>query len=549
VPGWTWRLAALLLLCPTASAATLGVGFTFPEEGGVLSGPLRAEGWVTYDPGQDGPYFLPAADGSGPSIPLTLDIQRADGGAEQGGLYLNQPRIYTTSANGTWNASAQGLPVDGLYHLQATATVGNLTATAQRTVHVRNGLWLEVDSVETLPDFDGQPRALRVVGRAGFQPVAVELAVDDRPPTREPSNGTIRLLRHAGLPQRAEVVETTPLADGGFRFVATTSPPEPMGTHWVAPSPSPAPAGNQTGRPRPMSHPPEERSSATMGSRPVDRDGVQSIFVVPTRLEPSEGYVSVHAYRRPPPEPVNGTLAFDFASADGPVSLVRTWEDPVLFQSYPGMRTVTMAPCAEGQEPNPIDGGDPCHQTYTFGGPSYTFEEAAPAIGAAATATLATVAFAFTETGRYAFGLFSRIKGPAVLEQPRREALYAAVRQQPGVRFGQLRRDFALGNGVLAHHLSALEREGLIRRLQRGVHVHFLPTGHAPEPELLASPAGNAVLRAAAGAGWHAQADLARLLGLSRQAVHDQVRRLHREGLLELDERGRVRRRPPASPR
>jgi predicted DNA-binding transcriptional regulator len=553
----------MLLLAPTASAATLEIGFSFPAEGEVLSGPLRAEGWVRYDPGSDGPYFLPSTDGSGPQFPVTLDVTPADlDRAEEGGIHLNQPRLYTTSRNSTWNASMQGLLVDGLYHVEATATMDELTATARRDIRVRNGLWLEVDSVETIPDFDGQPRALRVTGRAGYAPVAVAVRFEPDLPASM-ANSTLRPINHVGRSMVAGLVEITSL-DDGYRFVATTSAPEPTGTHWVGPTETVQPPGDRPDRPAAAPHERDEGTAegrtdaATQG--PTDGEGMayastedasprarsDDVLDVSMILRmPMNGSVSVQAYRRPPPDLQNGTLVEDFGNLDGPASLVRTWREPVLFQTLPGVRTMTMAPCAEGQDPDPMDGTDPCHRAVRFGAPSNTFVAAAPALGAAATVTVATIGFAFTESGRYALGLFSRIKGPTVLEQPRREALYAAVRQQPGVRFGQLRRDFALGNGVLAHHLAALEREGLIRRHQRGVHVHFLPIGQpmaALQPETLLSPAGNALLRAAAGAGWHAQADLARSLGLSRQAVHDQVRRLHREGLLELDDRGRVRR-------
>lgn len=528
----------LVLLAPTAGAATLDIGFTFPAEGEILSGPLRAEGWVTHD-SYENYYIWP--DG-GPAFPVTLNITPKDlGGTEPGGIYLNHQTFYTSSSNGTWNVSTPGLPLDGLYQFEATATWGNVTAKAQRDIRVRNGLWLEVDSVEALPDFDGQPRALRVVGRAGFAPVAVEVAFSPESPASPDNTSGVRPARFFGLPRLADHVEVTPL-DEGYRFVATTSQPEPAGTHWVRPKETSQPPTDRPHRPAEADGMADDGTTSSGGASRPARLGYDPVVDFSMLTGPAtNGSVSVQAYRRPPPIPENGTLIIVVASPDGPASLVRTWPEPVLFQTRPGFRTMTMAPCAEGQEPNPVDGTDPCHQSQSFGEPSYTLVEAAPALGAAATAALATLGFAFTESGRYALGLFSRIKGPTVLEQPRREALYAAVRQQPGVRFGQLRRDFALGNGVLAHHLAALEREGLIRRHLRGVHVHFLATGHRFPAGATFSPAGNALLMAAAGGDWHAQADLARRLGLSRQAVHDQVHRLRLDGRLDVDARGRVR--------
>lgn len=170
---------------------------------------------------------------------------------------------------------------------------------------------------------------------------------------------------------------------------------------------------------------------------------------------------------------------------------------------------------------------------------------AAVAVGAGAVGAVGLAAALGTEVGRYAalralggLALFTRISGNQVLEHRRREQLYLLVEGRPGVTFRALGHLAGMRGGVLTHHLTTLEREGLVRRQRVGARLAFYAAA-APTPLLRPVPPLQARLLALVRAGPVSQAEAARRLGVSRQALHYHVHALRTADLLELGREGR----------
>jgi len=71
--------------------------------------------------------------------------------------------------------------------------------------------------------------------------------------------------------------------------------------------------------------------------------------------------------------------------------------------------------------------------------------------------------------------LFSRIQGAAVLENPRRAQVLAAIEADPGIHFQDLRRRLGYGRGALEHHLRRLSDAGLVATEVGAGYTCFFP--------------------------------------------------------------------------
>lgn len=182
----------------------------------------------------------------------------------------------------------------------------------------------------------------------------------------------------------------------------------------------------------------------------------------------------------------------------------------------------------------------------------------APPIVPVAGGVVATLALALvfvTESGRHALlrlpvaGLvIGRLAGGDVLAHRRRKHLMAAIRKEPGIGFGELRRRLGWANGVLSHHLHILEGAGHVRATRRGTRLHF----HEPEATRPPLPATQRAILERLDQGWvGTQTTLAAELGISRQAVHANVHEMEQAGLVRLENDGARTRvvRPPGEPR
>lgn len=150
-------------------------------------------------------------------------------------------------------------------------------------------------------------------------------------------------------------------------------------------------------------------------------------------------------------------------------------------------------------------------------------------------ATLATVAVGVTALVGVLAGLYSRFQKHNLLRSERRARIHASVLAQPGATLADLERSTGLGRGALVHHCQMLEKNGLLASQHDGLHRRFYPPGPPPGPQRRPPTRSESrVLDVIGKAGPLTQRELAELLGVSAQAVSQQVHRLQRDGRIEV---------------
>ena len=150
-------------------------------------------------------------------------------------------------------------------------------------------------------------------------------------------------------------------------------------------------------------------------------------------------------------------------------------------------------------------------------------------------ATLATVAVGLTALAGLLASLYSRFQKHNLLRSQQRAAIHAFVLAQPGATLAELERATGLGRGALVHHCQMLQKHGLLASRHDGLHRRFYPPGPSPGP--LPRPptrSESRVLDVIEKEGPLTQRELAALLGVSAQAVSQQVQRLQRDGRIEV---------------
>jgi DNA-binding transcriptional ArsR family regulator len=135
-----------------------------------------------------------------------------------------------------------------------------------------------------------------------------------------------------------------------------------------------------------------------------------------------------------------------------------------------------------------------------------------------------------------AAALYTRLAPHRVLDQPTRNALADLVHAEPGIAFGEAARRLDLGAGALTYHARVLERSGVIFSARDGQQRRFYPVagGRVAGAPSLAERALDGLR-----AGPRGLAELARELGVSRQALHYHLKRMAKEGRVRAEGSGR----------
>lgn len=132
--------------------------------------------------------------------------------------------------------------------------------------------------------------------------------------------------------------------------------------------------------------------------------------------------------------------------------------------------------------------------------------------------------------------LYSRVRPNRVLENPVRARFAALVRETPGLTFGDVQRRLGLGAGSVTHHARMLEKAGVVFSTTDGRERRFFHVG-AGRVERVPPLAERALL--ALRERPRSGSDLARELGVSRQALHYHLRHLQANGRVLAREAGR----------
>jgi outer membrane protein assembly factor BamB/DNA-binding MarR family transcriptional regulator len=94
-----------------------------------------------------------------------------------------------------------------------------------------------------------------------------------------------------------------------------------------------------------------------------------------------------------------------------------------------------------------------------------------------------------TDFGKYRFftlfivPLYVRLKHDEVLDNYTRGKIHGYIIANPGDNYNSIRDALELSNGIVAHHLHTLEREGLIQSMRDGMYRRFFPANAKLPPE------------------------------------------------------------------
>lgn len=163
----------------------------------------------------------------------------------------------------------------------------------------------------------------------------------------------------------------------------------------------------------------------------------------------------------------------------------------------------------------------------------------APAVAAGAAAAAASSLFA-PALGRF----YSRLARGEALAHPQRRRVYEAIGAAPGASPSDLMRALGLANGALLHHLSVLEREGLVTRVDGGRAARLFLAGQHSPAEMRAratalSGSAERVLRVVRERPGLPAREAAAVVGVSVPTLHRTVERLEAAGLVERRREGR----------
>jgi len=132
--------------------------------------------------------------------------------------------------------------------------------------------------------------------------------------------------------------------------------------------------------------------------------------------------------------------------------------------------------------------------------------------------------------------LYTRLRPSRILDHPLRRAIVDLVQKEPGISFSEIARRLDIAPGQLTHHARMLEKAGIVFSSPHGQTRRFFHVGHG-RLETVAPLAERALL--ALRERPMRASDLAKALGVSRQALHYHVKQLVADGkLVALSEGG-----------
>jgi predicted transcriptional regulator len=138
-------------------------------------------------------------------------------------------------------------------------------------------------------------------------------------------------------------------------------------------------------------------------------------------------------------------------------------------------------------------------------------------------------------------GLFSRVRKDALLDNPIRAQIHAAIEAQPGIHALDLVRLVGKGNGTVEHHLRKLVTGDLVTKVQGTGYTCYFVKGSTDRRDmaaapLLKSPVAQAVLDAARNRPGLPPSVLARELGVAPATISYHLRRLETAGLVRMQD-------------
>ena len=140
-----------------------------------------------------------------------------------------------------------------------------------------------------------------------------------------------------------------------------------------------------------------------------------------------------------------------------------------------------------------------------------------------------------------ALPLYTRLKRDHLMDHVHRAKLAKFIEASPGTHFSEIKRKLDLHNGVLAYHIKALEREGVIISKMDGQYRRFYPvTMSVPKKEIEDLTWHQlAILDVVRKRPGIRQKEIAEQMGESKQVVNYHLRGLVEMGIVLKEEEGR----------
>jgi len=149
-----------------------------------------------------------------------------------------------------------------------------------------------------------------------------------------------------------------------------------------------------------------------------------------------------------------------------------------------------------------------------------------------------------TEVGKYRLTsfflpLYTRLHKDALLDNETRGMIRGCISTEPGIHYNEIMRHLKLSNGAAAHHLSMLERQGLIKSRSDGYLKRFYPaeTRMVDLPQTI-KKIEKLILETVQERQGLSQREIAGILEISESTVNRHARQLADMGLLRLERQG-----------
>ncbi len=137
--------------------------------------------------------------------------------------------------------------------------------------------------------------------------------------------------------------------------------------------------------------------------------------------------------------------------------------------------------------------------------------------------------------------LYAKLTKDRLLDHRTRQEILSHIESNPGVHINELRHTLGLGHGTAAHHLHALEANGIVVSVRSGRRRCYFPPGAGDRERsaALSSASARRVFGLIEQRPGILQRELAAALGVTPTAVIFQVRRLQASGAVEKARVGR----------
>jgi uncharacterized repeat protein (TIGR01451 family) len=134
--------------------------------------------------------------------------------------------------------------------------------------------------------------------------------------------------------------------------------------------------------------------------------------------------------------------------------------------------------------------------------------------------------------------LYTRLKRKQVLDNEIRGMIRGYVTANPGDHFNAVKFALDLGNGTLAHHLSVLERENIVKSVKDGKFRRLFPAGAKVRDGAYITKVERLILDVVRETPGITQKDIVKRLGLSQPAVSYHISKLKKSNKMDAERHG-----------